>query len=146
MCKRTVFCRDSASDKRVVLDSASGSESLMSCDSGALETISEHRFQIAVGDESDSVRHLMCCGALLSGRLTRLILLSVAVSHGSTVLLRTTVGGERGEKGDAVFGSSTLGIVDVELRFASAKFLKRASVLTVCPSGAVYVMSVRVGV
>lgn len=54
----------------------------------------------------------MCCGALLSGRLTRLIRLSVAVSHGSTVLLSTTVGGDRGAKGEAVLGSKTLGIVE----------------------------------
>lgn len=34
------------------------------------------------------------------------------MSHGSTVRLSTTVGGDRGANGEAVLGSNTLGIVD----------------------------------
>jgi len=58
----------------------------------------------------------MCWGTLLSGRLIRLIRFKVAVNHGSTVVLRTTVGDERGANGAAVSGSSRAGILDIQKR------------------------------
>ncbi len=59
--------------------------SFLSSDSGALESIREERVHIAFGEDRVSVRHLWCWGALLRGRLTRLIRFSVCVNHGSTL-------------------------------------------------------------
>lgn len=69
-----------------------------------------HKVQIADGDDRVSVRHRKCCGTLLSGRLTRFILLRVAVSHGSTLLLRTMFGVPRGAKAAAEAGRSVIGM------------------------------------
>ena len=65
---------------------------------------------MADGDERVSVRHLMCCGTLFKGRLMRLIRFSVAVSHGSTLVFRTTVGWDLGANAAAEAGSNMLGI------------------------------------
>ena len=46
---------------------------------------------IAVEDDNVSVKHLWCCGTLLSGRLIRLMRFSVCVNHGSTFELKTTL-------------------------------------------------------
>ena len=69
-----------------------------------------HKVQIADGDDSVSVRHRKCCGTLFSGRLTLLILLRVAVSQGSTLLLRTMFGVPRGAKAAAEAGRSVMGM------------------------------------
>jgi len=61
-----------------------------------------------------SVRHFMCWGTLFSDRLIRLTRFNVAVNHGSTLVLRTTVGDDRGAKGAAVSGSSSAGILDIK--------------------------------
>jgi hypothetical protein len=45
----------------------------------------------AFGDDNVSVKHLWCCGTLFKGRLTLFVLFNVAVSHGSTFELRTTL-------------------------------------------------------
>lgn len=79
--------------------------------SGARSTNSEQRVQMASTEDSVSVRHFLCWGALFNGRLMRLILFNVAVSHGSTFVFRTTVGAERGANGAAVLGKSMAGIL-----------------------------------
>ena len=61
---------------------------------------------MAEGDERVSVRHLKCCGTLLSGLLILFILLRVAVNHGSTLVLSTMLGAERVAKAAAEAGSS----------------------------------------
>ena len=66
---------------------------------------------MAEGDDNVSVRHRKCCGTLFRGRLTLFILLSVAVSQGSTLLFRTTFGFERGAKAAAEAGRRVIGIV-----------------------------------
>lgn len=71
----------------------------------------EQRVQIALGDESVSVRHLVCCVTLFKGRFTRLTRFKVAVSQGSTFRFRTTLGEDRGAKAAADDGSNTVGIM-----------------------------------
>ena len=71
----------------------------------------EHSDQIALGDDRVSVRHLVCCGTLFKGRLILLILLRVAVNHGSTFELRTTLHVERVAKAAAEAGNSIAGIM-----------------------------------
>jgi hypothetical protein len=57
----------------------------------------------------------------LSGRLIRFILLSVWVSHGSTLVLRTIVGADRGAKAAAEAGRRFMGIV-VDKTMTNIKF------------------------
>lgn len=66
---------------------------------------------MALGDDSVSVKHLVCCVTLFKGRLTRLTLFRVAVNQGSTLRLSTTFGEDRGAKAAANAGSSTVGII-----------------------------------
>lgn len=66
---------------------------------------------MANGDESVSVKHRWCCGTLLSGRFTLLTLLSVSVSHRSTLEFRTIFGADRGANAAAEAGSNMGGIV-----------------------------------
>jgi hypothetical protein len=73
--------------------------------------IIEHRVQIAFGDESVSVKHLVCWVTLFKGRLTRLTRFSVAVNHGATFEVKTTFGEDRGAKAAADEGSKTVGIM-----------------------------------
>jgi hypothetical protein len=80
-------------------------------DSGARGTKMLQRFHSADGPESSSVRHLVCCGTLLSGLFRRLTRLRVCVSHGLTFVSKTTVGGARGAKGAAVRGRRMAGTV-----------------------------------
>ena len=91
----------------------SGLESFRSSESGALGSVMEHNVHIADGDDRVSVRHLKCCGTLFNGLLIRLILFSVAVSQGSTLVLRTTLGDDRGANAAADAGSSTVGMMMV---------------------------------
>lgn len=72
----------------------------------------EHNDQMAFGEESVSVKHFVCCGTLLSGRLILLILLRVAVSHGSTLVLSTTLHVDRGAKAAAEAGNNIVGIMN----------------------------------
>lgn len=65
---------------------------------------------MAEADERVSVRHRTCCGALFRGRF-RFVLFSVAVNHGSTLVLSTIVGGALGAKAAAEAGNKTVGIV-----------------------------------
>jgi hypothetical protein len=76
-----------------------------------LGNIIEQSVQIAFGEESVSVRHLVCCDTLLRGRLTRLTRFRVAVSHGSIREFNTTFGEDRGAKAAADDGSKTTGIM-----------------------------------
>lgn len=71
----------------------------------------EHRVQIALGDDRVSVRHRVCWVTLFRGRLTRLTRFRAAVSHGSTLVFRTTLGDDRGAKAAADEGSRTVGIM-----------------------------------
>lgn len=71
----------------------------------------EHNDHIALGDDRVSVRHLVCCGTLFNGRLILLILFRVAVNHGSTLVLRTTLQVERAAKAAAEAGNSIAGIM-----------------------------------
>ena len=71
----------------------------------------EHSVQMADGAERVSVKHRTCCGELFRGRLTRLVRFKVAVNHGSTLVLRTTVGGDRGAKAAAEAGKRAVGIL-----------------------------------
>jgi hypothetical protein len=73
----------------------------------------EHNDHMALGDESVSVRHLVCCITLFKGRLTLLVRFSVAVSHGSALVLRTTLGADRGAKAAADAGNRFIGIMIV---------------------------------
>lgn len=91
--------------------STSGFESVRNSASGALETMTEHRDQMAFVEESVSVRHLVCCGTLLRGRLILLILFRVAVNHGSTLELSTTLHVDRGAKAAAEAGNNIVGIM-----------------------------------
>lgn len=88
-----------------------GLSSFLSSDSGAFGRNREHSVQIAFGDESVSVRHLVCCVTLFRGRFTRLTRFKVAVSHGSTLVLSTTFGEDRGANAAADEGSKTVGII-----------------------------------
>jgi len=74
----------------------------------------EHNDHIAFGDDSVSVRHRVCCGTLFNGRLIRLIRLSVAVNHGSTLELRTMLQVDaRGAKAAAEAGNIVGGIMSL---------------------------------
>lgn len=66
----------------------------------------EHRDQMALDPDRVSVRHRVCCCTLLSGRLTRLILFSVCVNHGSALELSTMLTVERGAKAAAEAGNN----------------------------------------
>ena len=88
----------------------SGLESFRSSEPGALGNVIEHNVHIADGDDRVSVRHLKCCGTLFNGLLIRLILFNVAVSQGSTLVLRTTFGCERGANAAADAGSKIVGM------------------------------------
>jgi hypothetical protein len=69
------------------------------------------RVQMALGDDSVSVKHLWCWGTLLSGRLMRFMRFKVCVNHGSTFELRTTLTEDaRGAKAAAEAGSNCGGI------------------------------------
>jgi hypothetical protein len=71
----------------------------------------EHNDHMALEPDRVSVRHRVCCCTLLSGRFTRLTLLSVCVNHGSTLELRTTLTVDLGAKAAAEAGSNEMGIV-----------------------------------
>jgi hypothetical protein len=71
----------------------------------------EHRDQIALGDERVSVKHRVCWGTLLRGLLILLVLFSVAVNQGSTLLLSTTLQLDRGAKAAAEAGNNIVGIM-----------------------------------
>jgi hypothetical protein len=69
------------------------------------------RVHIAVEDDNVSVRHFWCWGTLLRGRLMRFIRFNVAVNHGSTFELNTTLTDEAlGAKAAAEAGSNWGGI------------------------------------
>jgi len=51
----------------------------------------EVRVQMAVGDDNVSVKQRWCWATLLRGRFTRFTRFSVAVNHGSTLELKTTL-------------------------------------------------------
>jgi len=70
----------------------------------------EHRVHMAVGADRVSVRHRKCWGTLFKGLLILLILFNVAVNHGSTLVFRTMLGGERGAKAAAEAGNNVIGI------------------------------------
>jgi len=76
----------------------------------------EQSVQIAFKDDKVSVRHLVCCDTLLSGRFTRLTLLRVVVNHDSTLEPSTTLGDARGAKAAADAGNRAVGIMT---RFAN---------------------------
>src|SRR3569833_750396 len=89
-----------------------GLASFLRSASGALASISDVRVQMALGEESVSVRHLWCCGTLLRGLLIRLMRFSVCVSHGSTLEPSTSLTEDaRGAKAAADAGSSCGGIL-----------------------------------
>lgn len=71
----------------------------------------EHNVQMALVDDSVSVRHRVCCVTLFRGRLTRLTRFKVAVSHGTTFRFSTTLGDDRGANAAADEGSKTVGIM-----------------------------------
>jgi hypothetical protein len=66
----------------------------------------EHMDQIALGPDSVSVRHRVCCCTLFNGRLTRFTLFNVCVNHGSAFEFRTTLTVERGAKAAADAGNN----------------------------------------
>lgn len=66
---------------------------------------------MAAGEARVSVKHRKCCGTLFNGLFTRFTLFSVAVNHGSTLVLRTTFGAARGAKAAADAGRSCMGMV-----------------------------------
>lgn len=71
----------------------------------------EVRVQMAVGSDKVSVKHRWCWATLLRGRFTRLTRFSVAVNHGSTLELRTTLTEDaRGAKAAADAGSNCGGM------------------------------------
>ena len=72
----------------------------------------EQRDQMALVFERVSVRHRVCCWTLFNGRLTRLTLFKVWVSHGSALELRTTLTVPRGAKAAAEAGSNEMGMVN----------------------------------
>lgn len=78
--------------------------------------MTEHRDHMALGEDSVSVRHLVCWGTLFNGRLILLILFKVAVNQGSTLLLRTTLTVPRAAKACAEAGSNMAGIMRVKGR------------------------------
>lgn len=66
---------------------------------------------MAFGDDNVSVKHRWCWATLLRGRFTRFTRLRVAVNHGSTLELRTTLTEEaRGAKAAADAGNSCGGM------------------------------------
>jgi hypothetical protein len=71
----------------------------------------EHNDHIAFGDESVSVKHLVCCMTLFKGLLILLVLFNVAVNHGSALVFRTTLGADRGAKAAADAGNRFIGIM-----------------------------------
>ena len=71
----------------------------------------EHNDHIAFGDESVSVKHLVCCMTLFKGLLILLVLFKVAVNHGSALVFRTTLGADRGAKAAADAGNRFIGIM-----------------------------------
>lgn len=66
---------------------------------------------MAFFEDRVSVRHLVCCATLFSGRLTRLTLLRVAVNHGSALEFSTTLGDDLGANAAAEAGSRMVGIM-----------------------------------
>jgi hypothetical protein len=90
--------------------SSIGSEPLCSSECGALGNMIDDNSQIAEDAPKVSVRNRSCWGTLLRGRLTRLMRLSVCVSHVSTRGPSTIVGFDRGAKAAADAGSSCKGI------------------------------------
>jgi hypothetical protein len=73
----------------------------------------EQSDQMALGPDSVSVRHLICCCTLFNGRLTRFILFSVWVSQGSTLVFKTTLTVERGAKAAAEAGNNDIGMAAI---------------------------------
>jgi hypothetical protein len=71
----------------------------------------EHNDHIAFGDDRVSVRHLVCCITLFKGLLILLVLFNVAVSHGSALVFRTTLGADRGANAAADAGNRFIGIM-----------------------------------
>ena len=65
---------------------------------------------MAVGADKVSVRHRKCWGTLFKGLLILLILFSVAVNHGSTLVFSTMLGGDRGAKAAAEAGNKVIGM------------------------------------
>lgn len=65
---------------------------------------------MAAGADRVSVRHRKCWGTLFKGLFILLILFSVAVNHGSTLVFRTMLGGDRGAKAAAEAGNNVIGI------------------------------------
>jgi hypothetical protein len=66
---------------------------------------------MAVGNDSVSVKHLWCWATLLSVRFTRFTRFSVAVNHGSTLELKTTLTEDaRGAKAAADAGNNCGGM------------------------------------
>lgn len=82
-----------------------------SSDSGSLGAMSEHNDQIALGDESSSVKHLVTCITLFSGRFTLLTAFIRAVSHGSDFAPSTTLHVDLGAKAAAEAGNNIDGIM-----------------------------------
>lgn len=68
---------------------------------------------MAEGDARVSVKHRKCWGTLFKGLFTRFTLFNVAVNHGSTLVLRTTLGAARGAKAAAEAGRSCMGMAVV---------------------------------
>lgn len=94
--------------------SISGLLSLRSSESGALGNINEVSVHMALEEDKVSVRHLWCCGTLLSGRLILLMRLRVCVNQGSTLEPRTTLTDEAlGAKAAADAGNSCGGMICV---------------------------------
>lgn len=87
-----------------------GLSSLRKSASGALGSMIEQRVQMALGEESVSVKHLVCCALLFNGRRTRLILLRVAVNHGSTFVFKTTLHDALGANAAAEAGNKMAGM------------------------------------
>lgn len=73
----------------------------------------EHNDHIAFGDESVSVRHLVCCITLFKGLLILLVLFNVAVNQGSALVFSTTLGADRGAKAAADAGNRFIGIMEL---------------------------------
>jgi hypothetical protein len=71
----------------------------------------EHNDHMALGDDKVSVRHLVCCMTLFKGLLILLVLFNVAVSHGSALVFRTTLGADRGANAAADAGNRFIGIM-----------------------------------
>ena len=71
----------------------------------------EHNDHIAFGDDRVSVRHLVCCITLFKGLFILLVLFNVAVSHGSALVFRTTLGADRGANAAADAGNRFISIM-----------------------------------